>query len=244
LALATLDLSLGEAGRALERLAPIVAEPALGRLLPMRREMVVAMQAEALVGLGRAEEARASVDVAERRARRRGPATALAEVLRARALVLAAQGDHAAATRSAEEAVAILSGVQLPFRSARAWFALGEVRRRSRQKATSRAAFETALAGFEALGATIWIERTRSELARVASRRPTGSRLTDTERRVAELAGSGHTNREIADALFMSVHTVEAHLTRVFRALGVQSRTELARVDLDAAEALDGPSVS
>jgi DNA-binding CsgD family transcriptional regulator/DNA polymerase III delta prime subunit len=244
LALATLDLSLGEAGRALERLAPIVAEPALGRLLPMRREMVVAMQAEALVGLGRAEEARASVDVAERRARRRGPATALAEVLRARALVLAAQGDHAAATRSAEEAVAILSGVQLPFRSARAWFALGEVRRRSRQKATSRAAFETALAGFEALGATIWIERTRSELARVASRRPTGSRLTDTERRVAELAGSGHTNREIADALFMSVHTVEAHLTRVFRALGVQSRTELARVDLDAAETLDGPSVS
>ena len=66
-------------------------------------------------------------------------------------------------------------------------------------------------------------------------RRPAGSALTETERRVAELAGSGQTNREIADALFISVHTVEAHLTRVYRTLGVQSRTELARVDLDKA---------
>ena len=60
------------------------------------------------------------------------------------------------------------------------------------------------------------------------------SPLTDTERRVAELAAAGQTNREIAHALFMSVHTVEAHLTRIFRTVGVQSRTELARADLDS----------
>ena len=68
----------------------------------------------------------------------------------------------------------------------------------------------------------------------MASRRPAGSPLTDTERRVAELAAAGHTNREIAQALFMSVHTVEAHMTRIFRTVGVQSRTELARADLDS----------
>ena len=68
----------------------------------------------------------------------------------------------------------------------------------------------------------------------MASRRPEGSPLTDTERRVAELAAAGSTNREIAQALFMSVHTVEAHMTRIFRTVGVQSRTELARADLDS----------
>jgi DNA-binding CsgD family transcriptional regulator len=92
---------------------------------------------------------------------------------------------------------------------------------------------------FTDLGARIWVERTQAELGRVASRRTTGSSLTDTERRVAELAAAGHTNREIADALFMSVHTVEAHLTRIYRTLGVQSRTGLARADLDGSSAPD-----
>jgi DNA-binding CsgD family transcriptional regulator len=234
LALATMELSLGDVEAVLERILPIVAEPPLGRLLPVRREIIVALQVEALVGLGRVNEARAAIEPVERRARRRGPGTALAEALRARALVLTAQGDLEGATGSAEEAVEILSGIQLPFRTARAWFALGEVRRRARQKAASRTAFETARALFEGLGSTVWIERTQTELGRVASRRPPGSPLTDTERRVAELAASGQTNREIAQALFMSVHTVEAHMTRIFRTVGVQSRTELARADLDS----------
>ena len=234
LALAMLDLSLGDAAAARERLARVVSEPGLGRLLPLRWETVIALEAEALVGLGRIDEARSRIDPVERRARRRGPPTALAEALRARALVLSAGGDHAGAVRAADEAVEIQSGVQMPFRAARSWFTLGEVRRRSRQKATSRAAFQSALDLFTDLGARIWVERTQTELGRVASRRPAGSSLTDTERRVAELAAAGETNREIADALFMSVHTVEAHLTRIFRALGVHSRTELARADLDA----------
>lgn len=117
-----------------------------------------------------------------------------------------------------------------------AFASLGDqVLRRSRQKGASREAFGSALELFTRLGARLWIERTQAELGRVAMRRPAGSPLTETERRVAELAGAGQTNREIADALFISVHTVEAHLTRVYRTLGVQSRTELARVDLDKA---------
>jgi len=234
MALAMLDLSLGDPTEARDRLAPVLAEPGLGRLLPIRWETTVALDGEAMIALGSIDAARPRIERLERRARRRGPAAALAEALRVRALVLAADGDHDAAVRAAEEAVELHAGLQLPFRAARAWFALGDVRRRARQKGASRAAFQTAYRMFTELGATVWADRAEAELARVASRRPPGSPLTDTERRVAELAAAGETNREIADALFMSVHTVEAHLTRIFRTVGVQSRTELARADLDA----------
>ena len=231
--LAMLDHSVGEAAAAYERLAQVMSVPGLGRLAPLHWETIVAHAADCLVSLGRLEEARRLLDPVERRARRRGWPAAIAEVARARALVLAAEGDHEEAVRHAEEAVRIHAGLQVPFRTARAWFTLGEVLRRSRQKGASRAAFGSALELFTQLRARVWIDRTTAELGRVAMRRPAGSALTQTERRVAELAGSGQTNREIADALFISVHTVEAHLTRVYRTLGVQSRTELARVDLD-----------
>jgi DNA-binding CsgD family transcriptional regulator len=52
--------------------------------------------------------------------------------------------------------------------------------------------------------------------------------LTHSERRVAELAARGHTNLEIAGALFLSVRTVESNLTRAYRKLGIRSRAELA----------------
>jgi DNA-binding CsgD family transcriptional regulator len=241
LALGSLELALGRPDAALEALDPVMAEAGLGRLLPVWWESAVALHVEALVGAGRAREARPRVEHLVLRARRRGPAAALADALRARAVVLAADGDPEAALLSAEQAVAIHDDLELPFRAARAWFTLGEVRRRARQRSAARAAFETALSRFSAVGTPLWIDRTRSELERVASRRPSGSALTDTERRVAELAAAGNTNKEIAEALFMSVHTVEAHLTRVFRALGVQSRTELARADLDRSREGSGP---
>ena len=53
--------------------------------------------------------------------------------------------------------------------------------------------------------------------------------LTATERRLAELAAAGLTNREVAERAFVTVKTVEANLTRVYRKLGVRSRTALAR---------------
>ncbi|MEA2612150.1 MAG: hypothetical protein QOI52_109 [Chloroflexota bacterium] len=233
LALGMLELSLGDSSAAHDQFVRVMSEPGLGRLSPVRWEMTVAHEAEALVGLGRRDDARRLLDPLEVRARRRGHAAAIAEVVRARALLLAADGDDAGAVRSAEEAVELQAGLGHPFQSARSWFTLGEVLRRARQKAASRQAFETALVIFTRLEARIWVDRTGTELGRVATRRPVGAALTDTERRVAELAAAGQTNREIADGLFMSVHTVEAHLTRVFRALGVHSRTELARTSLD-----------
>jgi DNA-binding CsgD family transcriptional regulator len=54
------------------------------------------------------------------------------------------------------------------------------------------------------------------------------SELTATERRIAELVAAGRTNKEVAAALFITVHTVEAALTRIYGKLGVRSRTELA----------------
>jgi ATP/maltotriose-dependent transcriptional regulator MalT len=236
-AIARLDLWLGDSAAAHDRLTAIMSEPGRARLVPIGWESIVADQVEALLGLGRRDEARRLLDPVERRARRREIPAAVGEVARARALVLAAEGDDAAAVEAAEEAVRIHAARQVPFRTARAMFTLGEVLRRSRQKGASRQAFESALGLFSSLGAQIWVERSRAELGRVASRRPAGAALTDTERRVAELAAGGHTNREIAAALFMSVHTVEAHLTRVFRALGVRTRTELARTSLDGDEA-------
>ena len=87
---------------------------------------------------------------------------------------------------------------------------------------------EEALVVFEELGARLWAEKARAELARISGRRTTSDELTGTERRVAELAASGHTNKEIAAELFMGVSTVEAHLSRIYRKLGLRSRTELA----------------
>jgi DNA-binding NarL/FixJ family response regulator len=66
-------------------------------------------------------------------------------------------------------------------------------------------------------------------LKRVSGRRAQSrDELTDAEQRVAELAAQGKKNKEIAAALFLGVSTVEMHLSRVYRKLGVRSRTELA----------------
>jgi DNA-binding CsgD family transcriptional regulator len=83
-----------------------------------------------------------------------------------------------------------------------------------------------AVGQFEKLGAPSWIERTHAELDRVGLRRAP-SELTPTERRVAELAASGLTNREVASKAFMSPKTVQANLARVYRKLGISSRAEL-----------------
>ncbi len=81
---------------------------------------------------------------------------------------------------------------------------------------------------FDQLGARLWADRAREELARISGRRPATGELTATETELAALAAEGLANKEIAAALHMSVHTVEGHLTRIYRKLDIRSRAALA----------------
>ena len=72
-----------------------------------------------------------------------------------------------------------------------------------------------------------WVESAQAELSRIGGAGSAGDVLTEVERRVAKLAVAGRTNREIADTLFMSVRTVEGHLSHIYRKLGIRGRTEL-----------------
>lgn len=83
---------------------------------------------------------------------------------------------------------------------------------------------------FQELGTPLWVQRVTSELERTNVSPTRDFEMTPSERRVAELAASGHTNRDIASKLFVSTKTVEANLTQVYRKLGVHSRAELGRV--------------
>ena len=105
------------------------------------------------------------------------------------------------------------------------------VLRRDKHKAAAKASLEQALGIFERLGAPLWAEVTGAELGRVGLRpaAPVDARgITAAEARVAELVAAGRSNREVAGELFMSPKTVEAHLSRIYRKLGVRSRAELA----------------
>ena len=118
----------------------------------------------------------------------------------------------------------------LPFDRARTLLVLGRAARRRRRWGLARRLLEPAAAAFAELGSDGWARDAHSELERVGGR-PAGppGELTPSERRVAELAARGLTNKEIAQALFVSVHTVEVHLSHSYAKLGVRSRSQLAR---------------
>jgi DNA-binding CsgD family transcriptional regulator len=97
---------------------------------------------------------------------------------------------------------------------------------RAGQKAVARSLVDRCRAKLAAMGATAWVETAADELAeRVGACRDGG--LTSTETQIARLVAAGRRNREIASEMFISVSTVEAHLTRMYRKFGVRSRTEL-----------------
>jgi DNA-binding CsgD family transcriptional regulator len=142
--------------------------------------------------------------------------------------VLAARGDLAGASSAAEEAVRVHDRLPLPFELGRTLLARGTVERRAKRKREARDTLTKALDVFDGLGAPLWADKARAELARIGGRASSSLDLTPTEDRVATLVAAGGTNREVADALFVSIHTVEANLKRIYRKLGVRSRTELA----------------
>jgi DNA-binding NarL/FixJ family response regulator len=117
----------------------------------------------------------------------------------------------------------------MPFERARTQLLLGQLQRRQRLKQVAAQTFGEALSEFERMGASLWADRARAELDRTKGGPSRSSILTPTEQRIAELATSGMTNRDVAAALFVSLKTVEANLTQIYRKLGIRSRAQLAQ---------------
>jgi DNA-binding CsgD family transcriptional regulator len=183
---------------------------------------------EALIATGHLDEADGILATWEPRAAALDRAWALAILARGRALLLAARGDFVGAFASFKEALCEHARSTDPFHHARTLLALGRTQRRAKQRRAARATLDDALARFERIGAPLWVQQARAELARIGGRAPSPDELTESERRVARLVADGRTNREVAAALFLTEHSVEAMLTRIYRKLGVRSRAELA----------------
>ncbi|HEX6676543.1 MAG TPA: helix-turn-helix transcriptional regulator, partial [Actinomycetes bacterium] len=210
-----------ELGPLLERIADMgLREPTWARL--------AWSELDALVELGRLDQAAELAAELEARGRALRRPSALATALRAGALVDAARGEQDAALAGFGRALAEHDRLGWPFEEARTLLALGVVLRRGKRKQAARQALDRALALFDGLGAALWAARASAELARIGGRAPGAGGLTPSERRVADLVAQGHTNQEVAGLLFLSAKTVAAHLTSVYAKLGVRSRTELA----------------
>jgi DNA-binding CsgD family transcriptional regulator len=223
-----LELSLGR---------PAEAEAYLSRAVELERTMgvrepayfrVVPDEVEALVTLGRLDEAEALLAPFEEAGRDLDRGWTITTGARCRALVLAARGDLEGASAAIARALREHERLPLPFELGRTLLVSGTIERRAKHKKEARETLSEALGVFEGLGAALWAERARAELARIGGRAASSTALTPTEERVAALVATGSTNREVADALFVSIHTVEANLKRIYRKLGIRSRTELA----------------
>jgi DNA-binding CsgD family transcriptional regulator len=129
----------------------------------------------------------------------------------------------------------------MPFEKARTQLVLGQLQRRRRHRQDAAATLSEALRTFDAIGTPHWAQRARAELARVAGTPAAGAGLTPAEERVAQRAAAGRSNREIAAELFLSPKTVEMNLSRVYRKLGIRSRSQL-HSRLSDADARENPA--
>jgi DNA-binding CsgD family transcriptional regulator len=222
-----IELSLGNPGAALGHLRrsyevrnTFMREPG------MRVELGDLL--EALIASGELGQAQSILSVWEPRSVELDRAWASAILARCRGLLHAARGDLDDAFARFDSALAEHARSTDSFHHARTLLALGRTQRRAKRRGAARATLSDALDRFEQLGAPLWAERTRAELARIGGRASSRDELTDAESRIAALVAEGMTNREVAAALFLTEHSVETSLTRVYRKLGVRSRTELA----------------
>ncbi|HEX5615404.1 MAG TPA: AAA family ATPase [Acidimicrobiia bacterium] len=156
--------------------------------------------------------------------------TPLARGLAARARALVADDDHA--EHHYAESVAVLADAGAVGHLARSQLLYGEWLRREKRRAEAREQLRSAVTLFDEIGAEAFASRARTELRATgerARRRTDDTRgdLTPQESQIARLAASGATNHEIAAQLFLSPSTVDYHLRKVFRKLGITSRREL-----------------
>jgi DNA-binding CsgD family transcriptional regulator len=241
-----LEVSLGRHAEALTTLQPVIS---VFNSIP-NTEILTAWYipdaVHAMVALGRFEDAEPLIEALERNGSQLDRAWMLAVGGRCRSMWLAARGDVVGAEHLALQAMAEHQRLPMPFERARTQLLLGQLQRRQRRKEAAAATLHEALGAFEDIGSPLWAEHTRAELARtkVSPARDLG--LTPTEQRVAELAASGMTNRDVAAALFISPKTVEHNLSRVYRKLSIRSRAELGQwmKQLDIRETPDSPGAA
>ena len=224
------DLALGE-GRTQEALDAYTAvdELATAQRFGDVDAWPAAEMVEALVRLGRADEAVALTSRLVWRAVGKGQPWSLARAARARGLTAPDDDLDAAFT----EALDLHARTPDTFEEARTHLAYGYRLRRARRPTDARPHLRAALATFDALGARPWAGQAAAELratGETAHRRDvTGlDHLTPQELQVARTLAAGRTTREAAAALFLSPKTIEYHLRNVYTKLGIRSRTELA----------------
>lgn len=190
------------------------------------------VHANALVLAGRVDEADTFLVGHEQRAAASGHVSASARLSGARGRWHGARGDLDAARASFDRALELLEPLPLTYDRARVCFAYGQTLRRAGRRAQADAVISVARESYAALGALTYVERCDRELAaggvNVVRVHREFDELTPQEEAVATLVARGRTNKEVAAELFLSVKTVQYHLTRTYAKLGVRSRSELA----------------
>jgi DNA-binding CsgD family transcriptional regulator len=183
---------------------------------------------EAFASCGEIAAADALLVRLERQAEAVASEWARAACARSRGAILLAGAAPAEAVPVLEHAVTAFDRLGCGPDAARSVLLLGRALLRGGQRTQASDALADARLRFAAMGAPLWEARASDDLERAAPGRSAGA-LTPAERRIAALVAQGLKNREIAQTLYMSVGTVEAHLTRTYRKLGIRSRSELAR---------------
>ena len=224
-ALAFLELGLGRYPEALAA-AQALEAPHVPNWSPFALPLIVeaAMRCEEL------ETAKKALGQVEERARVARTAFAMSLMWRCRAIVRDDDQTESSFTKAIEYAT------QSPWRTelARTHLLYGEWLRRKKRRVDARVELRGAYEMFESMGAKAFAERARFELEATgeharARNVQSVSDLTARELQIARLAADGLTSRAIATQLFISPHTVEYHLTKVFQKLGVRSRGYLAK---------------
>jgi DNA-binding CsgD family transcriptional regulator len=228
IALAVLELSHDDGAASWQQATPLLLLD-VDELDVYHARLAGSAGIEALLAIGdlpRAERLLAQID---RRAAD-GDTALRPLVHRCRGLLHASNGDWQPAITSLEAATVTPEPPQAvnPFELARSLLALGTVQRRAQHKRAARESLQRAAEIFERLGARVWTEKARSELRHIGGRTASDAQLSETELRIAELVVAGRTNSEVAAKLNLSPNTVAWNLSKIYRKLGVRSRTELA----------------
>jgi DNA-binding NarL/FixJ family response regulator len=185
---------------------------------------------EALAGAGRLKTAREVIRRLAELATAQEHPWGLATAERSAAVVTLAAGYDDAAAANLARAAAGYRALGLDFDAARTLLVLGRAQRRHKKRAAARQTLEQARSAFERLGCPGWARAAAADLDRISGRRAApGGTLTPGERQIAELVAGGLSNKQIAAQLYLSVSTVETHLSQVYAKLGVHSRTQLAQ---------------